>query len=114
MPTGSSKKVLVLKNLSSDMIEEAILILKSEPAGEVGIAAKSSKTEKKRAEDSIMKEAEKIINNYIMENKLTGYMDFSKKADKKSKRNKKWVNTAINAALVGSLILLYIIVSKMF
>lgn len=75
MKESNLKNMVVLKNLPSNIMEEAIIILKENK--EVKKLEKIDKSKKKEKvindnqEDYILKEAEMIINNYIsdIENK---------------------------------------------
>ncbi len=65
MVAGDTKKIIVIRDINSDIIEEAILILKNEPKGENG----STTIDKKdimgiKGNEYLLKEARFIINNY--------------------------------------------------
>lgn len=71
MVAGDTKKIIVIKNISSNLIEEAILILKSEPGTkECNQLEKPVQGKMNEKNDFILKEAESIINQYIRENGL--------------------------------------------
>lgn len=76
METSKMKNMVVLKNLPSNLVEEAIVILKSsKKVKKLEKVEKKYKTEaienKKREKDYILKEAEMLITGYIskLENK---------------------------------------------
>ena len=78
MPNSNMKNIVVLKNLPSNLIDEAIVILKSNKnARKLQLVEKTAKFEFKepnRNKDYIIKEAENVIANYISKiekNKLT-------------------------------------------
>lgn len=69
METSNLKNIVVLKNLPSNIVDEAIIVLKSNKK-----AKKLQKIEKKKTQSNenlkkdkeyILKEAEMIVNNYI-------------------------------------------------
>jgi hypothetical protein len=115
MVAGDTKRVIVIKNISSNLIEEAILILKNEPGTpEYNGEDKRSKGVPNSRNDFILKEAESIINEYIKENKL---------AIKRNRRNqgglgirnlKIPVNMLINIFLVAWIAVLLFVISKLF
>jgi hypothetical protein len=73
MVNSGVKKIVIIKDIPSNLIEEAILILKSEPGtitGEGENKLKINNNTKKGREHFLYKEAELIINNYINESKL--------------------------------------------
>ena len=109
---GKSRRIIVIKDIHSNLFEEAILVLRddTEQGKGKGIAAKMEKSNEK-GNDYILKEAELIISNYIKDNKslFTGNLRVdqgqSKKAEKASKlKDKEFMkNLIINSALLGSI-----------
>jgi hypothetical protein len=70
MVAGDSKRIVVIKNISSNLIEEAILILKpGQDAPEVS-GGKPAQNGPNKRNDLLLKEAEFIINQYIREHGL--------------------------------------------
>jgi len=70
MSQGNLKNMVVLKNLPSNIVEEAIVILKSnKKIKQVEKIEKNKSKEnlevKKREKDYIIKEAEMLVSNYI-------------------------------------------------
>ena len=69
MPNNNFKNIVVLKNLPSNLIDEAIVILKSNKSAKKLEYAERESTdfaeEKIENEDYIVKEAESVIENYI-------------------------------------------------
>jgi hypothetical protein len=62
MITRVSKKVICIKDIPSNLIEEAIFILKTNDKQDEG----SNKTvQRKRGSDLIVREAEEIVNEYV-------------------------------------------------
>ncbi len=110
----SSKRVVVIRDIHSNLIEEAILILKNEPVKKVDTDKCKCLEEGKRDSDYLIKEAEMIIDNFIKENKIS-FKDNKKAKEKLVAINRKNIISAvINIALIGSLGLLVFIVSKVF
>ena len=92
MRESNLKNIVVLKNLPSNFIEEAFVILKSNKA-----AMKLEKIEKNK--DYVLKEAEMVISNYIsnIENPNTNKSD-------KLKANRKYIRLK-NYAYISSVIM---------
>ena len=70
METSSMKNMVVLKNLPSNLVEEAIVILKSsKKVRKLEKIEKSNQFEKidttKREKDYVLKEAEMLVSSYI-------------------------------------------------
>lgn len=113
MVLGDTRRVVVIKGISSNLIEEAILILRNEPGakGDVDIGS-SAAVHSNVKNDLLLKEAESIINQYIKDNGL--------KCSKKRKWPKKEgyfrrlfsVNTIINCLLISAVVFLIWIVSR--
>jgi hypothetical protein len=113
MANGFTKRIVVIKDIPSNFIEEAILILKGDvPAVESLDRKGMAKTSAKKHNDFLVKEAYSIINNYIKECKIHDRID-SKPVDKSSILKRKFfTNAAINLALAGSIALLAFIIAK--
>lgn len=114
MVAGDSKKIVVIKNISSNLIEEAILILRNEPGTQVhNSVEKPDNTKHSARNDFILKEAESIINQYIRDNGLT----LAQNRHQKNNRIRHLsisVNALINIIfLVASAILVFLL-SRMF
>ena len=70
MTSSRTKRVLVIKDFPSNMIEEAILVLR----GDMEIPClekRDEKTGKGKRNDYLIQEARDIINNYVKESKLS-------------------------------------------
>ncbi len=103
METSNMKNMVVLKNLPSNLVEEAIVILKSsKKVRKLQKIEKNQKIEKddneKKGKDYILKEAEMLISSYI--SKLEENHDEKHKAQK---NNKKYVRLK-NYAYLSSVI----------
>ncbi len=110
---GKSKKVIILKDIHSNLFEEAILVLKEDKEQEkeaVGVLASSKKSNSDN--DFILKEAESIINNYIKDNK--GKFSPPKKKPLLSSNSKFMKNVIINSALFGSIAAVIFLLIKLF
>ncbi len=115
MVNGISKKIVVIKNIPSNVIEEAILILKNEPENAVGNNAKpdSSKKKAKWKNEYLLKEAEDIISEYIKQNNVKGVEAFGNEKHPKLRRKKGFLtNVVINSVLTGSILLLFYILTR--
>jgi hypothetical protein len=116
MLSGDSKRVVVIKDIQSNIIEEAIFILKPEFLGKSGTSSKRALAKASKSKDEFMlKEAELIINNYIRD------ADAFRTADKKKILNRgpgtkkaSPLNITINLALAGSILFLILMISKLF
>ncbi|HHV60135.1 MAG TPA: hypothetical protein GXX49_07605 [Clostridiaceae bacterium] len=116
MVNGISKKIVVIKNVPSNIIEEAILILKNDNDKYEAAAINSEAARKRRKwkNEYLLKEAEDIISAFIKEHNI---MDGStmKKLDKNETQNKNKsfiTNTVINSALVCSILLLLYVITR--
>jgi len=107
---GKSKKVIVIKDIHSNLFEEAILVLKEDQEHEKGKISNSDINSKIK-NDFILKEAELIINNYIKDNK--GKFIPPKKKEE-SKNSKFMKNLIINSALIGSVVAVVFLLIKLF
>lgn len=112
MVNGSTRKIVVIKNVPSNIIEEAILILKNDsPAHKHDTNVDLGKKKNKKENDYLLKEAEEIINEYIKEYK-TKYASGHTFGKHSFLKNKLITNTAINTVLIGSIILLLFIIMR--
>lgn len=109
---GKSKRVIVIKDIHSNLFEEAILVLKEDREQEQE-KAKELNSEKVANDksDFILKEAESIINNYIKQNKHT--LPPIKKKSKKITDTKFIKNFVINSALFGSIAIVIFLLIKL-
>lgn len=107
---GKSKRIIVIKDIHSNLFEEAILVLKEDKEQEQDKCKKLNSGNIKN--DFILKEAELIINNYIKENK--GKFAPPKKRDAFKKDSKFLKNLIINSALLGSIVAVGFLLIKIF
>lgn len=113
MKENSLKNMIVLKNLPSNIVEEAIVILKSGTK-----IKKLEKVEKnklleyknneRKDKEYILKEAEMLVNSYIsdIEKKQDNRVINSKKTNKKYTRLKKYSYIATITIFIQALMLL--------
>lgn len=80
MQAEKMKNMIVLKNLPSNIVDEAIIVLKNNKKTKVLSKIEKqgeNKQEKEKSEEHIVKEAEMLINNYVSryedEKKLKSY-----------------------------------------
>jgi hypothetical protein len=112
MLSDGPKRIVVIKDIKSNMIEEAILILKN--GSVVAWEGESvSKKEKKVNPDFLLKEAEVIIEDYLKENKSCFQTKTRRESRKKLPVNKLKISTIINLALIGSVVVLLLMITKL-
>lgn len=112
MVAGDSKRIVVIKNISSNLIEEAILILRG--GSDVSEGGKKDDTAGGKSgarNDFLLKEAEYIINEYIKEHGLL------KKHNRRTPPEEPRcfrisVNTVVNIMLAAAVLLLLVIISR--
>lgn len=110
-----SKRIVVVKGIPSNFVEEAILILKYQPGNESASKSSTSASKKETAKvntEYLLKEAETIINSYIVENKLNEKYKMKLPLKKAGQYNKKFVNIALNTGIVLSIGLLIFVLYK--
>lgn len=106
MNQGGLKNMVVLKNLPSNIVEEAIIVLKTnKKIKQVEKIEKEKMTENKctktREDDYILKEAEMLVNTYI--SKLE---DKKKTREITNKKEKQKYNRIKNYAYISSFVIL--------
>ncbi len=113
MVTSDSKRIVVIKNISSNLIEEAILILKSDPGSQPGNTV-VLKNKGRIRNEFLLKEAEALINNYVRENRLQ--IASGKHGNRKMRflQRKSLVSFIINLLLIGSIGLLIFMAGRLF
>lgn len=119
---GKEKRVIVLRDIHSNLFEEAILVMKED--AEVGEGSKKmcSDGSSGRKNDFILKEAEEIINNYVKENKsaLACVAPANCKKPRASALKKGFDSSRfmkmviINSAVIGSIAAVIFILLKIF
>lgn len=116
MVFGNTKRIVVIKDIPSNIIEEAIFILKNEP-GKKDEEKKNKGTSviyNKLGKDYLIKEAESVINNYIAENKSNYGVSKGVHLCLNSSKKKLITNMTINIVLTGSIAMLIFVISRFF
>jgi hypothetical protein len=113
MVCDDTKRVVIIKNISSNIVEEAILVLRDKKTSKNKNIVISSANGSIKANNYLLREAEDIINNYIKERNIKG--GFVHELNLRPfNPNKRFINTVINIALGASIALLLYIASKAF
>ena len=103
MEASNLKNMVVLKNLPSNIVDEAIIVLKTnKKARKLQKVEKNTKSvnkiESKKDKDYILREAEMLVNNYISKIENKEKKDFSNKSLKE--KYKKLKNYAIATTVI--------------
>ena len=105
METSNLKNTVILKSIPSNIIEEAIIVLKKNiKVKEYEIKSKNEKSEKG---NYIIKEAEMIINNYC--NKIENEQKKEKQkkeVEKKYSKAKRWLIISSIIAIIEMIIII--------
>lgn len=111
---GNTRKIVVIKDIPSNLVEEAILVLKTDIGKEsIRVITKANNNSKiSTREDCVLQEAKIIIDEYI--NELRKDRKIKKNLIKSNKINPKKVNLYINTTLIGSVILLALLILSFF
>lgn len=110
METSNMKNIVVLKNLPSNLVEEAIVILKgNKKIKKLEVVDKKNKTKLENAQtknkEYILKEAEMLVSNYIDKAQKNKVIDKMSKSEKKKYDRLKKYSIIVTVLLVVSLIL---------
>jgi len=114
MVCDGTKRVVIIKNISSNIVEEAILVLKdrkSDKDKNKNVIITSANSSKK-VNNYLLREAEDIINNYIRERDLKGGFVNELNLRPLNPKRKFFTNVVINTVLVASIALLLFLVTK--
>ncbi len=113
MEQNNLKNIIVLKNLPSNIVEEAIVILKTNKKAKkvqkIEKREKASKQENKlKQSDYILKEAELLVSNYItgIEEKKDAKKENRKQSEMRYRRLKNYAYIASFILLIESIYLL--------
>lgn len=114
MVSENARRIVVIRDIPSNIIEEAILILKSEPGGR-GERKDRNLTSmgQKNENDYLLKEAELIIDNYINEGKMKAEKRRRDNLKREMLKKKLSSNFVINMALFSSVIILVFVILKL-
>ena len=110
METSRMKNIVVLKNLPSNIVEEAIVILKgNKKIKKLELIDKKKKNNlentKEKNDEYILKEAEMLVSNYIDKTQKNKFIDKMEKSEKKNYTRLKKYSIAVTVLLLISLIL---------
>lgn len=112
MNQGALKNMVVLKKLPSNIVEEAIIILKTNKKikqnEKINLNKNKEKIEKTKENDYILKEAEMIIMNYItkLEQKKKEKNEIQKTIKRKCKNLKKCIMIMSMILVVETILLI--------
>lgn len=113
METSNLKNMVVLKNLPSNIVDEAIIVLKANKKTKKLQKIENKKIlenqENKKDKEYILKEAEMIVNNYIskIENKENDKIIISKDTDGKYKKLKKYAIATTLLCIIQAIIIIF-------
>lgn len=114
MEDSKLKNMVVLKNLPSNIVDEAIIVLKSnKKVKKLQKIEKDKQTsenkEEKKDKEYILKEAEMIVNNYIskIENKDNSKIIINKDTNEKYKKLKKYAIATTFLCIIQALIIIF-------
>ena len=109
MDIGDMKNIIVLKNLPSNIIEEAIVVFKDNKKTKIKESSKNLENEEEKiGKEYIVKEAEMIVSNYItdIEKQKQQNSKNIKNIAKKYKRLK-YITTFLVVILTGIIFFLF-------
>lgn len=113
METSNLKNMVVLKNLPSNIVDEAIIVLKATKKTKKLQKIENKKIlenqENKKDKEYILKEAEMIVNNYIskIENKENDKIIISKDTEGKYKKMKKYAIATTLLCIIQAIIIIF-------
>lgn len=113
METSNLKNMVVLKNLPSNIVDEAIIVLKANKKTKKLQKIENKKIlenqENKKDKEYILKEAEMIVNNYIskIENKENDKKIISKDTDGKYKKLKKYAIATTLLCIIQAIVIIF-------
>lgn len=113
METSNLKNMIVLKNLPSNIVDEAIIVLKANKKTKKLQKIENKKIlenqENKKDKEYILKEAEMIVNNYIskIENKENDKIIISKDTDGKYKKLKKYAIATTLLCIIQAIVIIF-------
>lgn len=112
MVCDETRRVVVIRNISSNIVEEAILVLRDKKSDKNKNKNKNviitSANSSKKANNYLLKEAEDIINNFVKEKDLKGGFVHELNLKPFIPERKLFTNTVINIALIASIVLLFL------
>lgn len=110
MEQSNLKNMVILKDIPSNIIEEAIIILKENKKAKrlEKIETKEGTKKQERTNDYILKEAEMFVNNYVskIEQKKKTKSVINKKLERKCNRLKNYAGLASLIILLETIMLI--------
>lgn len=116
MVAGNTKRIVVIKNISSNLIEEVILILKSGDDDKKSDSQETCLGRRNKSNvknDFILKEAEGIISQYIREHRLTRCPDKHRAVGRRLLGFRFSVNTIINISMIAAILFLLLVIRQL-
>ncbi|TYQ14588.1 UNVERIFIED_CONTAM: hypothetical protein Cloal_0936 [Acetivibrio alkalicellulosi] len=114
MVCDETKRIVIIKNIPSNVVEEAILVLKDRPAkGEKNVTTIFPKSSDKRNE-YIVKEAEDIIKKYVKGKSNLKDLSLELKLRPYTSKFGIFANTLASIILLGSIAALIFMITKIF
>lgn len=114
MSNGIPKRVVVIKDIPSNIVEEAILILKGDvTTQDIKVSREVSRRNIKKDDKFLISEAQSIINEYIKDGKVQVKPSKVPNLNLNITKKRFFVSSVINLALVGSIALLIFIITRM-
>lgn len=113
METSNLKNMVVLKNLPSNIVDEAIIVLKATKKTKKLQKIENKKIlenqENKKDKEYILKEAEMIVNNYIskIESKENDKIIISKDTEGKYKKLKKYAIATTLLCIIQAIVIIF-------
>lgn len=113
MEASNLKNMVVLKNLPSNIVDEAIIVLKATKKTKKLQKIENKKIlenqENKKDKEYILKEAEMIVNNYIskIENKENDKIIISKDTEGKYKKLKKYAIATTLLCIIQAIVIIF-------
>lgn len=114
MVCDGTRRVVIIKNIASNVVDEAILILKDKKSNKNKNMIISVANSSKKTNNYLLREAEDIINSYIKEKDPKGGLVHELNLKPFPPEKRIFTNTVINLALVLSIAVLLFVVVKLF
>ena len=113
MVYDETKKIIIVKNIPSNLIEEAILILKGNPKKEEKNSKGQYVTSEYKKNQYIIKEAEEVIKNCVYGKKSLNNLAVELNLKPSFFRLRMFANTIVNIVMLGGIVLLILMVAKL-
>lgn len=113
MVCDGTRRVVIIRNISSNVVEEAILILKDKKSNKNKNMIISAANSSKKTNNYLLREAEDIINSFVKEKDLKSGLVHELNLKPFPPEKRFFTNAAINIALVVSIVFLLFVVAKL-